>query len=337
MPGLFELIYYLGYSVKKYYSLKNQKKLPHKVISIGNITTGGTGKTPAVIAVAEEAKRRGFNPVILTRGYKGKAEPPCFVELLADSYQLTAKYGDEPVLMTEKLKDVLIVKCKDRYKGGMFALKQLKAVSLKLSAKMLFILDDGFQHWRLFRDKDVLLIDSENPFTNKRLLPMGLLREPLKEIRRADIIVLTKTSNSQSEASNLIEEIKKYNSMASIFFAEHKPSGFTKPSGETRPVEWAAGKNLFAFCGIGNPESFRKTVISTGANLRCMKTYRDHYRYAQGDIENIVIEAHKNNADLIVTTEKDMVRLRGLNIPKNLIALAIEFRAGKELYDEVFS
>jgi tetraacyldisaccharide 4'-kinase len=339
-----EFLYYIGYTIKKRYAYKHQKRLPHKVISIGNITAGGTGKTPATIAVAEEAKRRGFYPVILTRGYKGKAKGPCFVqtsEIKKDSSLVTRHssllYGDEPVLMSEILKDVPVVKCADRYKGGMFAIEQLSAISYQLSAKTLFILDDGFQHWQLFRDKNILLIDAENPFDNRRLLPVGLLREPLKEIERADIIVLTKTEGiRQAMIEDIVGEIKRYNSKAPVFLSMHKPSGFVKLSGETMPLEWAKDKNFFAFCGIGSPESFRKTVLSTGCYLKGIKKYSDHYSYKEDDIEDIIKEARAGNADWIVTTEKDMVRLRGMRLPENLVALTIRLAIDEKFYAEVF-
>ena len=205
--------------------------------------------------------------MILTRGYKGKAKGPCFVkgrnplsvmrnglknEVNASriTHHASRLYGDEPVLMSEILKDVPIVKCADRYKGGMFAIKKLSADSSQLTAKILFILDDGFQHWQLFRDKNILLIDAENPFDNRRLLPVGLLREPLKEIERADIIVLTKTGDIRPEMlgiEDIVGEIKSYNSKAPVFLSMHKPSGFVKFSGETMPLEWAK-EGLFPFC-----------------------------------------------------------------------------------------
>ena len=334
--GIFEFLYYLGYSTKKYYSFRNQKKLPYKVISIGNITVGGTGKTPATIALAEEAKRRGFSPVILTRGYKGTAKGPCFVSNQQSAIS-NQQFGDEPVLMAERLKDVPVVKCVDRYKGGMFAIQNFNSQLSSLNSQLLFLLDDGFQHWRLCRDKDVLLIDAESPFDNRRLLPVGPLREPLKEIERADIIVLTKTYNIRQEIINsLIGELKQYNPEAPVFLSGHRPSGFIKPSGETMPVESAKDKNLYAFCGIGNPESFKKTILSTGGLLKGLKVYRDHYRYKPHDIEDILNEAQKNNANWIVTTEKDIMRLKGLNMPENLFALTIEFTIGEKFYDEVF-
>ena len=189
--NLIEGLYYVGYSIRKYNDLKNQKKLPHKVISIGNITVGGTGKTPATIAIAEEAKKQGFVPIILTRGYKGKTKGPCFVSKGEEPLLNEEDAGDEPLLMAEKLKGVPIVKGESRYDAGMFALSSLP-LALRPN---IFILDDGFQHWKLFRDKDILLIDGKNPFGNKRLLPIGQLREPVSAISRADIVVITKMDN----------------------------------------------------------------------------------------------------------------------------------------------
>jgi len=360
--GIFEFIYYLGYKAKKSYSLKHQKRLPHKVISIGNITAGGTGKTPATIAIAEEAKKKGFYPVILTRGYKGKAKGPVFVHDAGYKIQDTSNtplspplirgelkggivhrascimYGDEPVLMSKILKDVPIVKCVDRYKGGMFALHSPDSPIHRFTdSPILFILDDGFQHWRLFRDKNILLIDAENPFDNRKLLPAGMLREPLKEIERADIIVLTKTENIRLTAiDEIIEELKGYNPKAPVFLSEHKPAGFLKSSGETMPLEWARDKNFFAFCGIGSPESFKKTIWSTGCRLNGMRKYDDHYAYNQKEINAVVKEAEANDAGWIVTTEKDMMRLKGLRLPENFFALKIRFVINDEFYSEAF-
>jgi tetraacyldisaccharide 4'-kinase len=164
----FEFLYFLGYSIKKLHALKNRKNLPCRVVSIGNLTLGGTGKTPAVIALAEEAKKRGFLPCILTRGYKGKTKGPCFVSRgdgpLLSEYQA----GDESILMAEKLQGVPIIKGENRYKAGMFAIQHLRSYNPDIVSKLLFILDDGFQHWILFRDKNILLVDGTNPFGNKR-------------------------------------------------------------------------------------------------------------------------------------------------------------------------
>ncbi|MDI6890191.1 MAG: tetraacyldisaccharide 4'-kinase [Thermodesulfovibrionales bacterium] len=340
----FEALYYIGYSLKKYHALKNQKRLPCRVISIGNITVGGTGKTPATIVIAEEAKKRGFIPTILTRGYKGKTKGPYLVSK-GDGPLLSEKEaGDEPMLMAERLKGVPVVKGKNRYEAGIFAIENLKSQISNLKFQVLFILDDGFQHWDLFRDKDILLIDSTNPFGNRRLIPLGPLREPLSAISRADIIVITRTDNSvrshppqaESGVKGLIEEIRQHNTRAPIFSAEHRPSKFITATGGALPLEWAKGKGFFGFSGIGNPESFKKSLLSAGVDLRGFKSYRDHYRYNSEDIEKIIKSAEKSDANWIVTTEKDIMRLKGLNIPVNLIALSIEFTVGEGFYNEVF-
>jgi tetraacyldisaccharide 4'-kinase len=350
--NLIEGFYYIGYSIRKYNDLKNQKKLSHKVISIGNITVGGTGKTPATIAIAEEAKKRGFVPIILTRGYKGKIKGPCFVSKGEEPLLNEEDAGDEPLLMAEKLKGVPIVKGKDRYEGGVFALQNLG--DRFTHSPILFILDDGFQHWKLFRDKDILLIDGKNPFGNKRLLPVGQLREPVSAINRADVIVITKMDNlsgegkewgirnqsmnhEKSEFRRLIEEIRKYNKKVPLFFAGHRSLQFLSARDEIFPLKWAEGKRFFAFSGIGNPKSFKQTLLSAGINLKGFKSYRDHYRYAPKDIEKIVEQSKKGNADWIVTTEKDIMRLKQLKLPAKVVALAIEFSVDKGFYDEVFT
>jgi tetraacyldisaccharide 4'-kinase len=357
---LFELLYFLGYSIKKGYVAMNQKRLPHQVISIGNITLGGTGKTPATIALAREAKQRGYRPCILTRGYKGKAEGPCFVSRGERPLLNADEAGDEAVLMAEKLGDIPVVKGKNRYEAGMFSLSSLPSA---LQPDM-FLLDDGFQHWALFRDKDIVLIDSSVPFGNRRMLPLGTLREPIKEIRRADIIVITKAdhivrdkstavlpthpSPSRGEGKgggvshhpkieSLIKELTTYNPHAPIFFADHKPSAFVTNTGESLPIQLAKGKRVFAFCGIGNPESFRETLLSAGLQIKGFLAYRDHHRYSAGDMQSIKDNAERTESEWIVTTEKDIMRLRSFSMPENLVSLAIDFTVDEKFYDEVFS
>ena len=356
---IIEGLYYIGYSIKKQKALRYQKKLPCRVVSIGNITVCGTGKTPATIAVAAEARKRGLIPGILTRGYKVNIKGPCFVSK-GDKPLLNEKEsGDEPILMAEQLKGVPIIKGADRYEAGKFALGCLPA-NLRPD---IFILDDGFQHWRLFRDKDILLIDGTNPFGNRRLLPLGPLREPLNAIARADIIVITKTDKSvrsqkteappthpspsrgegkgggdgsQQSINDLIEEIRRHNSKAPLFLSEHRPSKFLTASGDAFPLEWAGGKSFFGICGIGNPESFKETLLTEGLEVRGFKSFRDHYRYNATDMRKIIEDSKKSKADWIVTTEKDIMRLKKIDVPKNLVALAVEFKIGEGFYEEVF-
>ncbi len=340
---LLEIIYFMGYSLKKYYALKNRKRLPYKVISIGNISVGGTGKTPTTIALAKEAIKRDFRPCILTRGYKGKAKGPCFVSKGEDSLLDEYEVGDEALLMAEKLKKVPIIKGESRYEAGKLATDSFP----KESCPNLFILDDGFQHWYLFRDIDIVLIDGMNPFGNKRLLPIGPLREPISSISRADIIVITKTFSNfskgtdyphpKSDIDNLLKQIRKYNTDVPIFFARHKPIEFITFRGEKFPLEWAIGKKVFGFCGIGNHESFLKTLLSLEIELKGFKKYKDHHRYTNSDIGIIIKEAKHSGAQWIVTTEKDRMRLKGFEGINNLISLAIEFDINEKFYEIVFS
>jgi len=332
---LFEILYYIGYSIKKHYVLKNQKKLPCRVLSIGNITVGGTGKTPATIEISREAKRRGFKPAVLTRGYKGKKLGPCFISIGGEPLLSEREAGDEPILLAKRLRGIPVVKGAGRYEAGLFALDSLPAPI----RPDIFILDDGFQHWDLFRDTDILLIDSSNPFGNRRLLPSGPLREPLKALNRGDFIVITKTGDTgdETEVNSLVKEIKKYNKKTPIFLASHSPLTFVAANGEPLPLEWSKGKRFFGFSGIGNPESFAKTLLSVGIDVKGLKKYRDHYRYSAKDIERIIEESNKVNADWIVTTEKDIMRLTGFNLPENLVFLRIAFHVDDKFYEQIFN
>ena len=328
---LLEFIYFTGYSCKKYYDLKSRKKLPHRVISVGNITAGGTGKTPAVIAIAEEAKMRGYQPCILTRGYKGKTAGPCFVSKGSGPLMDADEAGDEALLMAEALKGVAVIKSSNRYEGGLFALERLNL------QRPLFILDDGFQHWKIYRDTDIVLIDSTNPFGNMRLLPFGILREPLSELKRADVVVITRRDSLQSQESEaLTENIKRYNHDAPIFFSEHRPSYIRKISGEKLPCDAVSGEKVFLFCGIGNPAAFKDTIIRLNAEISGVMFFNDHHRYDRHDIAQIKGAAKSRNADWIVTTEKDIMRLKDFELPENLASLGIEFNIDRKFYEKIF-
>lgn len=332
--GPFELLYYIGYRAKKLYDISRQRRLPSSVISIGNITVGGTGKTPLVMAVAREALKRGLNPCVLTRGYKGSLEGPCLVSKGYGALLTEKEAGDEPVLMAEKLSRVPIVKAADRYEAGVFAIEELNPL-----IPFLFILDDGFQHFRLYRDKDILLINALNPFGNEKLLPVGILREPLRQIKRADVIVITNSpseDSSKEQPKDLISEIKRYNPSSPLFFGYHMASYVRKASGEKFPIEMLYDKNIYAFCGIGEPESFLNTLNLSGLRLKGFRQYRDHYRFKSKDIKVIEREAKRCDSEWLITTEKDIIRLRGIGLPDNLVTAGIEFKIDSGFYAEVF-
>ncbi|MBI4847848.1 MAG: tetraacyldisaccharide 4'-kinase [Nitrospirae bacterium] len=362
--GLLSGIYGLGLRCKR--SFVKPGRLPAKVISVGNITLGGTGKTPAVIAIAEEAIKRGLMPCILTRGYKGKVKGPCFVQATEHRAQNTdippltrggiggvvictgIDAGDEPVLLADRLKDVPIVKCADRYKGGLFAIEHLFSESDRAEQpfapanpspvtrypSLIFILDDGFQHWALHRDIDIVLVDAVNPFGNEKLFPEGRLREPLESLKRASIMVITKADMiSRESLSNLVQKIKRYNQQAPVYTASHKPTAVVNASKEPIGLDVLKNKNVYAFAGIANPQYFKDTLISNGASIADFKSFRDHYIYKQRDIDKIISWAAGLD---IITTEKDFVKLRDLQLPDNIFALRIEFTAEDDFYNYIF-
>lgn len=331
--GPWEFLYYLGYSYKKNQSLKKRKRLPRRVISIGNLTVGGTGKTPAVIALAQEAKKRGDQPCVLTRGYKGKAAGPCVISKGDGPLLGIEETGDEALLMARKLKDIPVIKGNNRYEAGMFALET------SIPGPSLFILDDGFQHWILDRDVDILLIDSANPFGNRKLLPSGILREPLTEMKRADIIVITKIPSHGADfpgiEDSLLREIRGYNLDAPLYVSSHLPVGLKTAAGQDLPLEAISGKPVFGFCGIGNPDSFKRTLAAIRAQVRGFIAFRDHYPYGERDIRRIFETARECAADWIVTTEKDIMRLKDLPRRDDLVSLRIEFKIEEGFYDMV--
>ncbi|MDA8432961.1 MAG: tetraacyldisaccharide 4'-kinase [Nitrospiraceae bacterium] len=332
-----EFLYSLGFRIKQRCALRTRKQLPCRVVSIGNITTGGTGKTPATIAVAEEAIRRGLSPIILTRGYKGTAAGPCFVTKGEGPLLSPGEAGDEPFLMAERLSGVPVVKCGSRYEGGVFALREL-GISEREYPSRLFILDDGFQHRGLYRDRDIVLIDADLPFDNGRLLPLGRLREPLSGLGRADVVVLTKSGpgGAGDGLAGLKQEIRSCNGRCAIYRAEHRPLSCRLSDGSEKPIDWIAGKKVFGFCAIGSPESFRKTLLSAGAEITGFRPFRDHYSYRNEDISAIRDGAERSGAGWIVTTEKDIIKARNLGLPDNIVVLTIAFSAEEGFYDSVF-
>ncbi|MCL5024844.1 MAG: tetraacyldisaccharide 4'-kinase [Nitrospirae bacterium] len=336
-----EFPYYIGYLLKKSYGLKHRKRLPCKVISVGNLTVGGTGKTPAVIAIAEEGKNRGYHPCILTRGYKGSARGPCFVGRGNGALLGAEEAGDEAALMAGRLKGVPVVKGADRYEAGMFALRELSPLPSDRS-RLVFILDDGFQHWKLYRQRDILLIDSTCPFGNSRLLPWGRLREPVSGMRRADVIVITKAQQGTEQIGNgpsggLVEKIKGYNPEVALYIARHSPVCLTTVSGREIPLDALDGRPVLGFCGLGNPASFKDTLERVRADVKEFQAFRDHHEYGSGDIARIRKAAEREHVDWIVTTEKDIMRLKDFDLGERLVSLRIEFEVGHSFYDRIFA
>lgn len=319
----FEVAYYIGYRVSKAYKTYKKKRLPSPVISVGNLTLGGTGKTPAVIAIAEEAIKRGYTPCILTRGYRGKIKKPVIVSKGNGPLCSPFDAGDEAFLMAERLKGVEVIKSADRYEGG----------HLSENAN-LFILDDGYQHWKLHRDKDILLIDSIDPFGNGKLFPSGKLREPSSEVKRADVIVITRASEAHND---LLDTLKTYNKDAEYYLSHVNATWLVRHDGELFSANEILRKRVYAFCGIGNPGSFIQSVLRFGVYLVGFKSFRDHHIYTDQNIEEIRQEAMKTGANWILMTEKDLVKLNKFKLPKDFVALRVDFQIDRGFYDNIFN
>lgn len=301
---LYGLLYHLRSSLYRIKLLKS-KELLTKVICIGNITTGGTGKTPIVKRLARELKSRGREVVVITSGYASKGRDPMIISHREKSSQAVERAGDESYLLSKELQEIPVIKGKNRYQAGELA---LKSFSLDI-----ILLDDGFQHWQLKRDLDILIIDALQPFGWDHLLPRGLLREPKRAIERAGAIIISKTQQIPREELLEIEEtVREYNKKAPLFRAEDHPA-YLRPllshqRGELLSPSTIEGERVITFSGIGNPRSFIKTLEDLGAIILESYLFPDHYHYREDQLEELLEEAKRVKARLI-TTEKDAVKI----------------------------
>ena len=310
------------------------------VISIGNLTVGGTGKTPIVEKFARALRTGGRRVAILSRGYKSVPQaqpkklfgkkapaPPRIVSdgqsLLLDS--LTA--GDEPYMLANNLKDVIVLVDKDRVKSGLFAIKELKADTL--------LLDDGLQYLHLKHRLDIVLIDRQAPFGNEYLLPRGTLREPPRNLRRASYIFITKSTGQSNES--LIRRIRKYNRTAEIIECAHKPLHLQNVfTGEQLPLDALRGTYIGSICGIAQPDSFENGLRELGAKIEISKRYADHHRYSEAELQSFINRCVRRDLAMVVTTEKDAVRFpRLLNpeVPIYFLRVEIEILSGHESWE----
>ena len=298
------------------YRILRDKTLGVQVIAIGNLTVGGTGKTPVVEKFARELQNAGRKVAILSRGYRSRpaplhrriinkillrddTTPPRIVSdgksLLLDSEMA----GDEPYMLASNLKDVVVLVDKDRVKSGRYAIEKFGCDTL--------LLDDGFQYWKLRgRRHDVVLIDYQQPFGTEQLLPRGTLREPPSHLSRATTIFITK---SDGNTAALRERIAQYNPTAGIIECIHAPLYFEDVfSGERKGLELLQGRKIASLSGIAQPESFEQSLIKLGGELVYSKRFADHHRFTQQEIINTINRAKKRQAQAIITTQKDAVR-----------------------------
>lgn len=280
-----------------------QKRLPCTVISVGNIVAGGTGKTPTVIWIAKYLQSEGFQVGVLLRGY-GR-EGPHSVSVISDGKQTLrhlTESGDEAGMIARKLPAVPVVVGSDRYTAG------LEVIRLWGHTNGVLILDDGFQRRQLARDVDLLTIDSSQPFGTGKLLPAGTLREPKSALRRADILLLTRT--------DLATESVRFERLADgkqIFESCHRPTRlYQLTTGEAGPLDLLTGQRILAVCGIGNPEAFAGTLRRFEPKAVELLAFPDHHRYSSADINDIRARACEIGADIVVTTEKDSQKLESV-------------------------
>lgn len=270
-----------------------QHRLGRPVISVGNITVGGTGKTPLVIKIAQIYKKNKIKPVILTRGYMGRGTG-------SNSAQ-----SDEAAMMREMLGDVPVLAGADRIKNA----KEF----LKGNPVDVFILDDGFQHWRVARDLDIVAVDTTNPWGNGHLLPRGTLREPLRALRRADLLVLTKTDLGQDRIDLIRHRLAAVQCTQPVIETVHRPAGLMDlRTGEPGDLNLIAGQTICALCSLGAPATFAATLTRLGAKVQKAFNFADHYVYNTKDIRNILEHCRRNHVGIVVTTQKDAVKLASL-------------------------
>lgn len=288
--------------------LQPRRRLPVPVISVGNITLGGTGKTPTVVWLVRLLKQEGLTPAVLTRGYHGAAqnEGVCFTG--SDLEDLNPdKTGDEPFLLAKLLPDTLIVVGKDRYRMAQQALKTRPGIDL-------FILDDGFQHRPLFRDLDIVLIDATRPFGNGHLLPRGFLREPLTGLKRAGILLLTRTAKvSAADLDRLKGKLKKFNPWAEVAsVTENNRYLLPLPglnSGALDAESFLPGRKVAAITGIGQPRQFLASLENFGAEVAYFRAFPDHYFWEGQEIRDLIAGLAGNGFQELIVTAKDGVKL----------------------------
>ncbi len=295
------------------------REVPAPVISVGNITVGGTGKTPLVAWIANALACAGRRVCILTRGY-GRRDSKARIVVSDGDEILTSpeRAGDEAFLLAEKLKGrAAVISDANRVAAAHWAIKNIKSD--------VFVLDDGFQNLRIARNLNIVTIDAANPWGNRKLLPAGILREPLSALTRADCIVITRADLS-AQVVELQDELARLSAGASVFRSRMKIAGVRLVSGNSPSpaADEIKRTSIGAFCGIGSPESFFSLLRRDGYQLCHTRVLRDHHRYTQSDVDRIQRESIACGAQGLLTTAKDEVKLRSMNFDLPCYAVDIE-------------
>lgn len=317
------------------------------VVVVGNLTVGGTGKTPVVEIFARHLAERGRTVAILSRGYKSKNEPvfkkwwrmlshgePPPPKIVSDGQKVildSEMAGDEPYMLAKNLPGVLVLVDKNRVKAGIYAIKNFGADTL--------ILDDGFQYLALKEQLNLLLIDKTNPFGNHHLFPRGILREPVKHIKRATYVFVTKSDGEKDKELESI--IQQHKPGTEIIECAHRPHYLQKVNGEER-LELSAldGKSVAALSGIADPKSFEAFLSDNGAKISFKQRFLDHHRFSSRELKLFFDRAFEDKLDMVVTTEKDAVRIPHnyiTQVPFYYLRLKIEILSGVSNFEEAVS
>jgi len=312
-------------------------QLPCKVICVGNISVGGTGKTPMTMHVAQEIKQFGYQAAIVCRGYRGRAESQGGIVSDGKSISMGPEQaGDEPYMIARRLREIPVIIGKNRYAAGMLAVKTFQPDVI--------VLDDGFQHLRLKRDIDLVLLDHAMPFGNAHLLPRGILREPISSLARGTACILTRHQAGIDEpATASIELIKKYTPPSRVFTSSHEPYCYGVKSGEQislnrfidryshQEIDGLKKETIFGFSGIARNADFQNTATNLGFNTIGFLEFSDHHRYSAHDLNYIQSKAASAGARCLITTEKDLVRLSPQNpFPLELIVVGVKISFGDD-------
>ena len=302
---------------------RRQRKLDSPVVSVGNITVGGTGKSPTVEYLCKGLLGQNWKPAVLSYGYGGSLRGKFAVVSDGSSVSLAPREaGDEPVMLATNVPGVPVLVCRDRVKSGRIAVGHFGADIL--------VLDDGFQVWKVHRDLDIVLLNADNPLDNGRTLPAGRLREPLTALRRADCIVATGIQ-APREREDILTKVLRAAPTTPVYFGRFCPSVVISLSyGSESPVERIRGKKVFALSSIANPASFEKTLTEAGAVIVGREALPDHHLYAAKDIARINRGATEGNAELVVTTDKDAVKLDARQFTVPVMRLGIELKLDDE-------
>jgi len=307
---------------------------------VGNITWGGTGKTPAVIMIAKLLKEMGKRVTVLSRGYGRRKEKDKKnkISIVSNGKRLilsSREAGDEPYLLSKNLPDVSIIVGKNRINSGKYAIERF--------ATEVVVLDDGFQYWSLNRDIDIVTIDCLDPYGNGYLIPRGSLREPVSHLSRADIFLLTRANLvSRDDLHRIIGDLERLNPHSTILESVHRPKYLQGSfSGEKKNLDFIKDKRVIAFSSIGNPYSFEKTLEGLGAEIVKIFQFPDHHDYQRNDLRKIETACRtdlEKREVIAVTTEKDGVRLERIISPEAdrvfweiwILKVELEIVRGKE-------